>query len=120
MCQFKPYACQMSFFSTNFPNNITCDKDVDEMHPAGSSLNDLFLFLTFSPDKYLKNGYKPLNIDQEKELEKVGRRFRNTVNAIFNSGTSSELVYGTLSEINFSHYKLVRNYRMSKSYLCPV
>lgn len=96
------------FFSVPISRiNITCDKDVDEMHPAGSSLNDLFLFLTFSPDKYLKNGYKPLNIDKEKESEKVDKRFRHTVNAIFNFGTSSELVYGTLSEINFSHYKLL-------------
>lgn len=87
--------------------NITCDKDVDQ-HPAGTSLNDLFLFLTFSPDKYIKNGYKPLNIDKEKELKRVDNRFKVVVSNFFNSsGASSEMVYGTLSEIDFSRYKLL-------------
>lgn len=89
--------------------SITCDKDIDPQHPAGTPLNDLFLFLTFSPDKFLKNGYKPLNIDTEKELAKVDNRFYTTVkNNVFKDfGTSSEMVYGTLSEIDFSRYKFL-------------
>jgi len=38
--------------------NITCDKQFDENHPAGSSLNDLFSIYLEDPCATIKNGYK--------------------------------------------------------------
>ena len=38
--------------------NITCDKQIDEAHPAGSSLNDIFSIYFEDPYAVIKVGYK--------------------------------------------------------------
>ncbi|HMM02753.1 MULTISPECIES: hypothetical protein [unclassified Dysgonomonas] len=38
--------------------NIICDKSLDEVHPAGSSLNDIFSIYVKDPYAIVKNGYK--------------------------------------------------------------
>ena len=37
---------------------VTSDKDFDENHPAGESLNDLCRFISFSPYKFISSGYR--------------------------------------------------------------
>ena len=37
--------------------DIASNADFDETHPAGTSLNDITLFTTFSPYPFIKNGY---------------------------------------------------------------
>ena len=37
--------------------DIVSNADYDETHPAGTSLNDITLFTTFSPYPFIKNGY---------------------------------------------------------------
>ncbi len=42
----------------NFTNiNIVSDRDFDETHPKGSSLNDIVTFISLSPYKFIKSGY---------------------------------------------------------------
>lgn len=40
--------------------NITCDKAIDNSHPAGSNLNTIFSMYCEDPYAIIKNGYKPL------------------------------------------------------------
>lgn len=37
---------------------ITSDSDYDSSHPAGQSLNDIIHFVAFSPNKFIRSGYK--------------------------------------------------------------
>jgi len=37
---------------------VSSDNDFDDIHPAGTSLNDLVMFLAVSPKKYIDSGYK--------------------------------------------------------------
>lgn len=48
-----------TFISEDFDYiKVTSDKDYDEKHPAGESLNDLCRFVAFSPYKFISSGYK--------------------------------------------------------------
>ena len=48
-----------TFLSEDFDSiKVTSDKDYDEKHPAGESLNDLCRFVAFSPYKFISSGYK--------------------------------------------------------------
>lgn len=48
-----------TFLSEDFDSiKVTSDKDYDEKHPAGESLNDLCRFVAFSPYKFICSGYK--------------------------------------------------------------
>ena len=38
--------------------SITSDSDYDSFHPAGQSLNDIIHFVAFSPNKFIRSGYK--------------------------------------------------------------
>lgn len=40
--------------------NVTCNKQIDSSHPAGSSLNDIFSIYFEDICAYVKNGYKPV------------------------------------------------------------
>lgn len=85
--------------------DITCDKDIDQNHQAGKSLNDLFVFLSFSPDKFIRSRYQPLSLKMEEDLKNVANPLQPTVKSIYKQdGNSLEMVYGTLSEIDFSQY----------------
>lgn len=85
--------------------NITCDKEVDAQHPAHTSLNDLFLLLTYTPDRFIKNGYQPIK-GNDRPAQKVDPRFASLVNHS-NFGGSVDMVYGTLAAIDFSNYQFV-------------
>lgn len=48
-----------TFISEDFDSiKVTSDKDYDEKHTAGESLNDLCRFVAFSPYKFISSGYK--------------------------------------------------------------
>ena len=51
--------------------NITCNKQIDEKHPAGSSLNDLFSVYFEDPYAVIKNGYKSLTGENYYSLEGI-------------------------------------------------
>ncbi|MBO7568042.1 MAG: hypothetical protein J6T60_13205 [Bacteroidales bacterium] len=51
--------------------NVTSDKDYDEAHPAGTSLNDLFLISYPRLYQYIKSGYKPQQGMNSYELDSV-------------------------------------------------
>lgn len=73
-----------SSFSESIANiTITSNVDIDEQHPAGSSLNDMFLFFSSSPDQYIKNGYQLLDIDDEAFIGSVDDRFKEEVDMFF-------------------------------------
>ena len=51
--------------------DVTSDKDYDEAHPAGTSLNDLFLISYPRLYQYIKSGYKPQQGLNSYELDSV-------------------------------------------------
>ena len=53
--------------------NVTSDADFDDVHPMGSSLNDIFRFMSWSPYRYILDGY----IYYEEEAKKVSDTFKD-------------------------------------------
>lgn len=49
----------INYPSFDFENlSIVSDKDYDVRHPAGTSLNDVVRYMSFSPKKFIESGYK--------------------------------------------------------------
>lgn len=88
---------------------LSSNVDWDSSHPAGSSLDDLFVFLSYTPDKYTKQGYA--NIDEEvlKEYDKVVARFGDILTSLWRirAGNQHFPIAGLLSEIDFSAYRFI-------------
>lgn len=58
-----------TFISEDFASiTVTSDKDYDDSHPAGKSLNDLCWFTAFSPYKFISSGYKSYYNYYEKDM----------------------------------------------------
>ena len=53
--------------------NVTSDADFDDLHPMGSSLNDIFRFMSWSPYRYILDGYRYY----EEKAKKVSKYFKN-------------------------------------------
>lgn len=87
---------------------VTAESDWDVETPKGSSLDDKFLFLSGSPDEFLKNGYK-LDTSKIEAIKKTADpRLEDTLNFYIKETLQTSLpVYGVLSEINFSDYQLL-------------
>lgn len=88
--------------------SITSDTDWNKDYPAGTSLNDIFSFLSCSPDTYISNGYKivtPTNPVTESMIDERLRGALSTIN--INSGGTTTPIYGTLSSIEFQKYNLL-------------
>ena len=47
--------------------SIVADNDIDEAHPSGTSLNDLFDIRYPRYNSYIKNGYEPSNYDNVRD-----------------------------------------------------
>lgn len=88
--------------------SITAESDWDIETPKGSSLDDRFLFLSGSPDEYLKNGYK-LDISKVEAIKKtIDSRLNDVLEFYIDQTLQTSLpVYGVLSEINFLDYQLL-------------
>lgn len=55
------YILPHAFVAADYTSvNITCDVDWDDRHPAGTSLNDIVMFYSTSPIKYIESGYTEL------------------------------------------------------------
>ena len=61
--------------------NIVSDQDYDATHPAGSSLNDLFLVKYTSVDHILQNHYDMTRTEQQVELGLAPWEFMESVDA---------------------------------------
>lgn len=87
---------------------VTAESDWDAKTPKGSSLDDKFLFLTTSPDEYLKNGYQ-LDINKIEAIkETIDPRLRDVLDCYIDNTLQTSLpVYGVLSKIDFSNYQLL-------------
>jgi hypothetical protein len=69
--------------------NITCNKQIDERHPAGSSLNDLFSVYFEDPYAVIKNGYKSLTGENYYSLEGIPEILKDFPYSIFGAKLSS-------------------------------
>lgn len=98
---------------------ITCNVDIDKEHSAGTSLNDLFLILSGSPDAFIKSGYQTLNISPTDE--NMDERFKGVRSSLlYDLGiekNSSQPIYGKVSDIDYSKYKLLGLHSSEIAYL---
>jgi hypothetical protein len=69
--------------------NITCNKQIDERHPAGSSLNNLFSVYFEDPYAVIKNGYKSLTGENYYSLEGIPEILKDFPYSIFGAKLSS-------------------------------
>jgi hypothetical protein len=58
---------------------ITCNRQIDENHPAGSSLNDIFSVYFEDPYAIVKNGYKSLTGENYYSLEGLPDKFPHSL-----------------------------------------
>ena len=92
--------------------DVTSDVAWDAIHPVGSSLKDLFIFFSASPDSYIRSGYRDID--------------RKALNEFFMKNSNQTLLYygkcileefidtflpfgGKLSELNLKNYNLIRS-----------
>ena len=89
--------------------DVTSDVAWDAAHPVGSSLKDLFLFLSGSPDSYIRSGYRDID---KKALEEFNRKNHILVrfNKVYLNDFRNTLLPfgGKLSEIEFNNYNLIK------------
>lgn len=99
------------FFSESIKSiTITCDKDLDAAHPAGSSLNDMIIFFSASPDIFLRDG-KMIDTASEvrkQEYAQMDNRFKCYVKPTMQHlKYLAELICRKLSEVDFTEFQLV-------------
>lgn len=89
--------------------SIVSDVDWDIDHPAGSSLDNLFAFLSYTPDKYIRQGYKYDREDALEVINKAVQRFGVEATDFWRSSplTVHFPVAGLLAEIDFSSFRLL-------------
>ena len=88
--------------------SITSDTDWNSDYPAGASLNDLFLYLSCSPDAYILNGYKKVITESYITTESIDVRLQDLLSwTNANSGDTTTPIYGVLSDIEFEKYNLL-------------
>ena len=89
--------------------SVISDKDFDEKHPAGSSLNDIVRFLSTSPKKFIDSNYKSYydwinNYPGNFNLENTVRDF---INVRWEDQPCYHPIDKNLSEITISDLALV-------------
>lgn len=55
--------------------DLTCDKDYDAEHPAGSSLSDIVQFGSISPKRHIESGYNDWCNESCRDPEKISSYF---------------------------------------------
>jgi len=69
--------------------HVISDADYDDLHPAGTSLNDLARFLALSAYPYIQNGYKEYDWESSDKLSLFNRHF-STLKPYWGPQPSSE------------------------------
>ena len=100
--------------------DVKSDVAWDASHPVGSSLKDLFIFFSGSPDSYINSGYRSVD---EYALGEFFRRFPNLSKYGQNlySGSNGTMVpfADKLSEIEFYKYNLINAWHGNLFLLFP-
>ena len=92
--------------------DVTSDVAWDAVHPAGSSLKDLFIFFSSSPDSYIRSGYRDID---RKALNEFFMKNSNQTLLYYGKCTLEEFLDtflpfgGKLSELNLKNYNLIRS-----------
>ena len=92
--------------------DVTSDVAWDAVHPAGSSLKDLFIFFSSSPDSYIRSGYRDID---RKALNEFFMKNSNQTLLYYGKCTLEEFLDtflpfgGKLSELNLKNYYLIRS-----------
>lgn len=97
-------------FTANQVENITviAESDWDDNTPAGSSLDDKFIFISASPDSYIRNGYYIDRNKIDEALNKADPKIRKYIEYRISEGLYTMLpIYDTLSKVKFEDYRLL-------------
>lgn len=79
--------------------NVTCDKDLDKNHPAGSLLNDMIKLCATSPRRFIENNYTKETYQFSEEFKELG----------LNTVSGYQPVVKLLSELNEEDLVLLDN-----------
>ena len=97
-------------FTANYVDDITviAESDWDDNTPAGSSLDDKFIFISASPDSYIRNGYYIDRNKMDEALNKADPKIRETIAWYLEESLYTMFpVYDTLSKVKFEDYRLL-------------
>ena len=103
--------------------DVTSDVAWDAVHPAGSSLKDLFIFFSSSPDSYIRSGYRDIDRKALNEffMKNTNRTILYSGKCILEEFRDTFLPFsGKLSEIEFKNYHLINLGRNELFELFPV
>ncbi len=82
--------------------------DWSDRYPRGSCLDDNFIFISGSPDSYIRNGYRLDDTTVEKSIIGFeGYPWKEVLYDVLGSTYVSQPVCGKLSEIDFDQYTLL-------------
>lgn len=86
---FPHYYLAVDFVSIN----VISDRDFDETHPAGTSLNDLVRFTAYSPYNYIQRGYQ-------------GEPEQEWINKLLSECTANDFLMTTYDNDGYSYYEI--------------
>lgn len=87
---------------------VTAESNWDEQTPKGSSLDDKFIFISTSPDQFLKNGYKLDRNQIEEAIKNANPKVQSTLKFCASETLYTALpICDILSDIKFEDYQLM-------------
>ena len=97
-------------FTANHVDDITviAESDWDDNTPAGSSLDDKFIFISASPDSYISNGYYLDRNKIDKAILLSPPKIRKTIAWYLEESLYTMFpIYDILSKVKFEDYRLL-------------
>ncbi len=110
-----PHLCRMNLLYTQVYNvdkvtniSVFAIDDWNDRYPGGSCLDDNFIFISGSPDSYIRNGYRLDDATVKKSIIGFkGYPWKGALYDVLGSTYVSLPVCGKLSEIDFDQYTLL-------------